>query len=387
VRGPLHGIPYAAKDLYATRGIRTTAHSANLRDFIPDFDAACVEQMTAAGAILLGKLSMHEFAFGGPAFDLPFPPARNPHDPEHLPGGSSSGSGVALAAGMCLATLGSDTGGSIRSPAAACGVVGLKPTFGRVSRFGSVGLAPSLDTCGPLAKTVEDCAILLEALAGFDPRDPTTSDVSAYRREAAATRMLRIAVPAELNVLMPKLSDAQSQAHQRAMEVLRAQGHEIVEVALPQPDLMYSVSRAIIFAEAYAMHAVRLRTTPENYGHITRERLIMGAFVEAGDYLAAKATQPYLTRLYDRFFGSTDVLMMPAAKGPAGRIDGVRHAPFSGGVEISHGFNVTGHPVLTVPFGTNGKLPLGTQLVSARYGEAQLLATGAVLERADRSVA
>ncbi|HEY4200291.1 MAG TPA: amidase [Devosiaceae bacterium] len=388
VRGPLHGIPYAAKDLFATRGVRTTAHSALLADFVPDFDAACVERMRDAGAVLLGKLAMHEFAFGGPAFDLPFPPARNPHDPNRVPGGSSSGSGVAVAAEMCLASLGSDTGGSIRSPAAACGVVGLKPTFGRVSRYGSVELAPSLDTCGPLTATVGDAETLLEALSGYDPRDPTTSNASPFRAEPAeaGARGMRIGIPSTLDELMPKLSAPQRQAYDSAIEALRVLDCEIIEVAPPEPALMFATSRAIIFAEAHAMHAARLRAIPEQYGSITRERLIFGQFVDASDYLAAKSAQPYLTELYERFFGEMDVLLMPATNGNPGRMDGERGGLFRNRVELPHGFNVTGHPVLTVPFGKHEGIPLAMQLIARRYSENLLFRAGRALEAGAREV-
>jgi aspartyl-tRNA(Asn)/glutamyl-tRNA(Gln) amidotransferase subunit A len=387
VRGPLHGIPYAAKDLFATRGVRTTAHSAHLEDFVPDFDAACVEKMRDAGAILLGKLSMHEFAFGGPAFDLPFPPARNPHDPDRVPGGSSSGSGAAMAAGMCLAALGSDTGGSIRSPAAACGVVGLKPTFGRVSRYGSVELAPSLDTCGPLAATVGDASTLLEALSGFDPRDPATSSASAFKAEPAdaEVRGMRIGIPSTLDYLMPNLSAPQREAFQAAVETLKTLDCEIVEVVPPEPELMFAASRAIIFAEAHAMHAGRLRTAPERYGSITRERLMLGQFVDAADYLAARSAQPYLTKQYERFFGGMDVLLMPATNGAPGRMDEARDTLFRNRIELSHGFNVTGHPVLTVPFGKDAGMPLAMQLVARRYGEDALFQVGQALESGARA--
>src|SRR5581483_6086840 len=170
-RGPLQGVPIALKDLYATKGIRTTAHSRVLLDWIPDYNSACTERLHDAGAILLGKLAMHEFAWGAPGFDTPFPPARNPWDISRAPGGSSSGSGAALAARLCFGALGSDTGGSIRSPAHACGITGLKTTYGLVSRYGVVPLSWSLDTCGPMARTVEDCAAMLDVIAGYDARD------------------------------------------------------------------------------------------------------------------------------------------------------------------------------------------------------------------------
>src|SRR5205807_6258906 len=177
-RGPLHGIPIAHKDIVETAGIRTTAHSKLLRDFVPQRDATIVRRLAAAGTILLGKTATHEFAMGGPSFDLPWPPARNPWNTDHFTGGSSSGTGAAVAAGFILGGSGSDTGGSIRLPAAYCGVTGLKPTYGRVSRYGVLPLAYSLDHVGPLAWSAEDCAILLQAMAGHDPADPASADIA-----------------------------------------------------------------------------------------------------------------------------------------------------------------------------------------------------------------
>ena len=176
-RGPLHGIPIALKDLYATKGIRTTCHSAVLENWIPDHDATTVTKLQEAGTVLLGKLGMHEFAFGGPSLDAPFPAVRNPWNRLHIPGGSSSGSGAALAAGFCFGALGSDTGGSIRTPSSHCGIVGIKPTYGRCSRYGVIPLSWSLDHTGPMARSVEDCAIMLQVLAGHDAKDNASANV------------------------------------------------------------------------------------------------------------------------------------------------------------------------------------------------------------------
>ena len=177
-RGPLHGIPIALKDLYCTKGIRTTCHSAVLENWLPDMTRRRSQSFEDAGTILLGKLGMHEFAFGGPSVDAPFPAVRNPWNTAHIPGGSSSGSGAALAAGFCYGALGSDTGGSIRTPSSHCGIVGIKPTYGRVSRYGVIPLSWSLDHAGPMARSVEDCAIMLQALAGYDAKDNASANVA-----------------------------------------------------------------------------------------------------------------------------------------------------------------------------------------------------------------
>jgi aspartyl-tRNA(Asn)/glutamyl-tRNA(Gln) amidotransferase subunit A len=197
-KGPLHGIPVALKDLYLTQGIRTTCHSAVLKDWVPDHDATAAEKLASAGTVLLGKLGMHEFAFGGPSVDAPFPAVRNPWNTDYVPGGSSSGSGAALAAGLCYGSLGSDTGGSIRTPSSHCGIVGIKPTHGRVSRYGVVPLSWSLDHAGPMARNVEDCAVLLQAIAGHDPKDPASANVAVPEFRAAlkqGIKGLRIGMP------------------------------------------------------------------------------------------------------------------------------------------------------------------------------------------------
>ena len=197
-RGPLHGVPIALKDLYMTKGIRTTRHSAVLQNWVPEVDATTVTKLQEAGAILLGKLGMHEFAFGGPSVDAPFPAVRNPWNTEHIPGGSSSGSGAALAAQLCFGALGSDTGGSIRTPASHCGIVGIKPTYGRVSRYGLIPLSWSLDHAGPMARSVEDCAIMLQAISGYDAKDPASANIAVPDFQSGlkdGIKRLRVGVP------------------------------------------------------------------------------------------------------------------------------------------------------------------------------------------------
>jgi aspartyl-tRNA(Asn)/glutamyl-tRNA(Gln) amidotransferase subunit A len=387
IRGPLHGIPYAAKDLYATAGVRTTAHSRHLIDHVPDHDAACVRRLREAGAILLGKTATHEFAFGGPADDLPFPPARNPWDPERIPSGSSSGSAVALAAGLCLGALGSDTGGSIREPSAYCGIVGLKPTFGRVSRAGVVRLADSLDHAGPMARSVDDCALLLQAIAGRDPADPASVDLPPPEPPSGAAGRLdgvRVGVLEDLADHMPALSPAQAAAQAEAVETFRRLGATIVPLRFPEARLASAAARAMLYAEAHALHAHRLRTAPDLYCRVTRERLTTGLFVEVGDYLAARAAQPRLIRTVDALLAEADVLALPATDGPAGRFADVRHVPFAGAPEVGIAFNVTGHPVLTLPCGDANGMPLGLQLVGNRFGEQALCAVGRAFEAVTR---
>src|ERR1051325_2253722 len=257
-RGPLQGVPIALKDLYATKGIRTTCHSALLEHWVPDYDATTVAKLHEAGVVLLGKLGMHEFAFGGPSVDAPFPAVRNPWNPAHIPGGSSSGSGAALAAGFCYGALGSDTGGSIRTPAAHCGIVGLKPTYGRVSRYGVVPLSWSLDHAGPMARSVEDCAILLQAIAGHDARDAASANVPVADFSAglhSGIKGLRVGVPRAgwfdeklgVDAATGKLVD-------QALEVLKNLGAAIVDLdGKPFAQARFA-NQTILLCEAYAYH-------------------------------------------------------------------------------------------------------------------------------------
>src|SRR5205823_3351345 len=285
---PLLGIPVAHKDFYLTRGVRTTAGSALLADFIPDEDATCVRRWQEAGTVFLGKLTTHEFAFGIQFPGHRFLPARNPWDLDHIPGGSSSGSGAALAAGLTVGALGSDTGGSIRGPAAFCGIVGLKPTYGRVSRAGVVTLSWTLDHTGPMARTVEDCALMLQALAGHDPADPASSrePVPDYAAGlGSGVRGLRVGVPREyfFHDVKPEVADA----FESAMGTLRRLGAEVRDVRIPSiwaaPAFM-----VIMLTEAFAYHARDQRERPELYGEVLREKLMAGALFTGDEYVQAQ---------------------------------------------------------------------------------------------------
>ena len=238
-RGPMHGIPYALKDIYCTKGIRTTSHSRTRADYVPDFDATTVTKLREAGAVLLGKLSTHEFAHGGPSFDLPWPPARNPWNRDYFTGGSSSGSGAAVAAGLAMAALGSDTGGSIRNPAALCGLIGLKPTYGLVSRQGLYTNSFSYDTAGPMTWTAEDCAIILGVISGHDPKDPASArrDVPDYRTGLhGGVKGLRIGLLRHLYETDVDSPDVAKTAMEAALAVFRRLGATIEDVQHPARD-------------------------------------------------------------------------------------------------------------------------------------------------------
>ena len=298
-RGPLHGIPIALKDLYATEGIRTTASSRVLLDWVPEEDAAVVGRLKDAGAVTLGKLAMDEFALYGPSFDTPFPPARNPWSLDRVPGGSSSGSGVAVAAGLCLGSLGSDTGGSIRSPASLCGIVGLKPTYGLVSRRGVLPLSWSLDHVGPLCRSVEDAALMLQAIAGHDPRDPASAkvDVPDYRgRLGHGAVNLRVGVPWRWFDAAGKVNSETQAAVREAIKVLQGLGMEVVEVDAAPFEASYDVSRMIVMAEAFTYHEQKIASHPELYGAGNRGLFRQGAFLTAADYIQAQRARSVIAR-------------------------------------------------------------------------------------------
>jgi aspartyl-tRNA(Asn)/glutamyl-tRNA(Gln) amidotransferase subunit A len=385
-RGPLHGIPYALKDIYDAAGLPTTAHSRLLRDNIPTEDAATTARLEAAGMILIGKLATHEFATGGPAWDTAWPPALNPWNVEHFPGGSSSGAGVAVAAGIVPMALGTDTGGSIRLPAAYCGVAGLKPTYGRVSRRGVVPLSFSLDHCGPLAATVQDCALTMQVLAGYDPRDPGAADepVPDYAaRLQNGVRGLRIGYAGAFN------DDAGVDAEQRAALdeaalVFASLGAIVEPVELPPIALFNACTRAISHAESFAIHQQDLRERPTLYARVTRERLMLGAFVSSAQYVQAQRLRRRLTAAVDALWARHDLLLCAAIPGAAPRMDAVETGPWRRHQQpITAVFNVTGHPALAQPCGVSaGGLPLALQLVGRNFAEATVLQAGHAYEQA-----
>ncbi len=384
-RGPLHGIPYGLKDIYDAAGLRTTAHSRLLLDNVAAADAATTARLEAAGMVLIGKLATHEFATGGPAFDLPFPPARNPWNTAHFTGGSSSGSGAAVAAGILPLAMGSDTGGSIRLPAAYCGTVGLKPTYGRVSRRGVVPLSYTLDTCGPLTWTVEDAALALQALAGHDPLDPGSADVPvpdycAGLRQGVSG--LRIGYARKFNE-DAGVGTEQEAALEGAAQLLAKLGAEVVEVDLPPNDQFQAVCRTISHSESFAIHAQDLRTRPELYARVTRERLMLGGFLTATQYVQAQRLRRILTAKVNSLLEECDALLTAVIPGPAPVLEETDDGPWRKEQPISSVFNVTGQPALALPcgFAASG-LPLSAQIVGRAFDEAMVLRIGHAYERA-----
>ncbi|HWL79479.1 MAG TPA: amidase [Roseomonas sp.] len=385
-RGPMHGIPYALKDIYDTAGIRTTCHSKLLAENVPQQDSVVARKLAEGGGVLLGKLATHEFALGGPSFDLPFPPARNPWNLENVTGGSSSGSGAAVAAGLVRMAMGSDTGGSIRGPAAYCGLVGLKPTYGLVSRRGVFPLSYTLDHCGPLAASVEDAAITTQLIAGYDPNDPASVDRPVPDLRAGLEKGvagLRIGLPRNLYRNAAELTPATSVALERLAESLAAQGAIVEEVTLPDYDLFSACGRVLMIAEAYAIHEADLRSRPLDYGALFLARVALGATLSAADYIQAQRLRRELSEAVNRVaLQRHDLLLTAMALGPAPRFD--EYPPDRAGpMNIqSIPFNVTGNPALSMPVGfSEDGLPLSAQLVARPFEEALLLRAGRAVEK------
>lgn len=377
-RGVLHGIPIALKDLYLTKGIRTTCHSAVLQDWIPAYDATAVAKLAEAGAVLIGKLGMHEFAFGGPSVDAPFPAVRNPWNVEHIPGGSSSGSGAALAAGLCYGALGSDTGGSIRTPSTHCGIVGIKPTYGRVSRHGVIPLSWSLDHAGPMARSVEDCALLLQAIAGYDGNDPASANVAVpdFRSSLhAGIEGMRVGVPRagwfDENLGVEPQTEA---VFDQALTVLGGLGAKIREIDGRPFALARKANQTILVCEAFAYHENTFQSMPMQFGAAVRRRMLEGAFLSAADYLAAQRARRVLTQRICAHFDSVDVFALPGAARPPDAFATMDPNEQNLRPNFTNPFNLAGLPAISVPCGfTPGDLPAGLQIVAAPFAEETAL--------------
>ena len=386
-KGPLQGIPYGLKDIYDTAGILTTCHSWLRMNNIPASDSAVEEKFRAQGAVLLGKLATHEFALGGPSFDLPFPPARNPWNTDHAPGGSSSGSGAAVAAGLMRIAMGTDTGASIRGPAALCGIVGIKPTFGLISRRGVFPLSYSLDHTGPLTFSVEDAAIALEVLAGHDPRDPGSANVAkpAFRGLLnAGAKGLRIGIPRNFFANAAGASLDVLAGIEAAAQALAAAGAIINDVTLPDYDEFSTCGRVIMFCEAFAIHEKDFRERPLDYGFNTWTRMMVGAFATAPDIIQAHRLRRELMHAVNAKLQDFDVLLTACSLNTAPRFDagGDWTSPSESPVQAMP-FNVTGHPAISMPTGlaSNG-LPMSVQLVGRHFDEPMLLRVASALEKA-----
>jgi aspartyl-tRNA(Asn)/glutamyl-tRNA(Gln) amidotransferase subunit A len=385
-RGPLHGIPIGLKDIYETAGVATTGHSKVMQDHVPKADAFSVKRLRAAGAIVMGKLATHEFALGGPSFDLPWPPARNPWDQSRFTGGSSSGTGAAVAAGLVLGGTGSDTGGSIRGPAAYCGLAGIKPTYGLISRMGILPLAFSLDHAGPMAWTAEDCAILLQAMAGHDPADPASADhpIPDYRAALhGEVKGLRIGLIRHFYERDNDANAATQAAIAVAAQTLEGLGCTVREATLSPLADWAACGMAIMQSEAYAIHEANLRARFTDYGEIFRDRMALAGLVTGADYVQALRRRRELIGELDRAMADLDVVLTAAAPSEAPPIDSVPKFAILERPSLTIAFNVTGSPAMSVCCGyTASGLPLSFQLVGKRFADATVLRLAHAYEQA-----
>jgi aspartyl-tRNA(Asn)/glutamyl-tRNA(Gln) amidotransferase subunit A len=381
-RGPLHGIPYAPKDILATKGIRTTNGSKVTPNWIPDHDCTIVSRLDDAGAVMLGKLNLLEFAMGSGVMSG-FGPARNPWDLAYSPAGSSSGSGVALAAYMTPLSVGTDTGGSIRGPANNCGIVGLKPTYSRVSRYGVTTLSWSLDHAGPMTKSVAANAEMLKVIAGIDPNDTTSSHLPVPDYTAALkgdVKGLRIGVPT--NYFFDGVNPQSSKAVHAALQTLRDMGATLVDVEIPHADLASGALWIIAMSDGAAFHEKRLKETPELFDPVILERLLAAKFYPATEYIKAQRIRTILMEEMRTVFSKCDVMAVPSGN-PAGKLDtpevaksdvkpGSKGGPRQGSTDIG---DMTGMPGIVIPCGfteTSPTLPLAIQFYGKPFDEATL---------------
>ena len=373
-KGPLHGVPVALKDIIDLAGVPTTAHSELLLDHVATADAFVTAKLKQAGAVITGKLSTHEFAIGGPAFDLPFPPARNPWNLEHHPGGSSSGAGTSVAAGMVPAALGSDTGGSVRNPASCCGIVGIKPTYGRVSRRGVIPLSFSLDNVGPLTRTVEDNALVLAAIAGHDPADPASAPraVDDYLTDLKrGVKGLKIGLIRHFYTHDTVADDEMAAGIENAATCLAGLGAEVTEIRLPPLEQYAACNRVILLSEAYAVHQKDLQSRPESYSATTRRRLLPGAFISAADYVNALRTREKLVAAFNNAMAGLDAAVTVSSHETPANLSDMQEVERTYGRQARAPFNLIGNPAIAVPSGfhSNG-LPLALQIVGRAFDEA-----------------
>jgi aspartyl-tRNA(Asn)/glutamyl-tRNA(Gln) amidotransferase subunit A len=384
--GALDGVPIAHKDIYETAGIPTTGHSRLLRDHVPRRDAATVAAWARGGAVMLGKLATYEFAMGGPSFDLPWPPARNPWDMSRFTGGSSTGTAAAVAAGIILGGTGSDTGGSIRLPAALCGIAGIKPTYGLCSRRGILPLAHSMDTAGPMAWTVEDCAILLQAMTGHDAEDPSSANRPAPDLLSGlgdGVRGLRIGIVRHFHEEDLPATTAVRAGIDDLAGVLRAEGAEIRDVTLPPLADFHAAGWVILMAEALAIHEPWLRTRIGDYGEILRERLALAVLITGGDYVQAQRRRRELCEAVAAVMRDCDLLVTAGQPREAPPLEQVTTWSTVETPNLTVPFNLTGQPVVSVCTGYGeGGLPIGAQIAGRPFEDATALRAGHAFERA-----
>ena len=389
-RGPLHGVPLGIKDLFDVAGVPTTMGSQILRHNVPTRDATVVERLKTAGAVILGKQNLHEFAFGITSENPHYGVVRNPWDLDRVPGGSSGGTAAAVAAGLCAAGMGSDTGASIRAPASFCGTVGLKPTYGRVSRAGALPLAWSLDHAGPLARSVADCALVLQAIAGFDSRDPGSSSEPVPDFAADLDRgvgSLRLGIPREyfFDIVEPEVR----RLFDLAVAALEGLGAQVEEVSLPHVEHAQVAGNVIMSSEAAAWHATWLRERPGDYGADVLQRIRGGLLVRATEYLHSQQMRALIQQDFAAAFQRVQVVLSPTVPlvappightlEPGGPLNVV---PRSIANRTTVPCNLTGLPAISVPCGFTGGLPVGLQIMGPAFAEPLVLRVAAAYEAA-----
>lgn len=386
-RGLLHGIPLALKDLIDTAGVRTTGGSRLLRDRVPTLDATVTTRLREAGAVLLGKQTLGEFAIGAPHPDDFFPPARNPWGLDRIPGGSSSGTGAAVAAGLCAGGLGTDTGGSIRNPAGYSGIVGLKPTYGLVSRRGVIPLAWTLDHVGPLARTVADAALLLQAIVGHDPADPTSANTAPSPAFLStlneSIKGIRIGVPRSFMESVEALVPEVLHTFDTALQVLRDLGAETCDVTLPLVEHAPTIQSTIMIAEAVAYHEPFLRTHRDHFGHGFQSAVLPGLFYTAADYIQAQRGRAVICRSIEDILERVDLIAIPTTVRTAPTFAEYEAMPANLRGLFTCTFNLTGQPSISIPCGFDSLgLPVGLLLSGRAFDEATILRAAQAYERA-----
>ncbi|ESR25356.1 amidase [Lutibaculum baratangense] len=378
--GPLHGVPVAIKDIIDVEGTPTTANSRVTVTECAAEDAFVVARLRRAGAVILGKTALHEFATGGPSFDLPWPPARNPWNQDHHPAGSSSGSGAAVAAGLAPAALGTDTAGSVRHPGTACGIVGMKPTYGAISRRGVFPLAQSLDYVGPMTRGVADNALLFDACVGHDGRDPTSArDARPVGPIDGGIEGMRIGVIEEFG---REARDEIAAAFTESCETLRRLGARLVPVEIPPLEDFADCGRLIIQAESFAIHKKWLQERYHDYGWRARTKILSGAFVDAATYLQAQKLRRVLCEELARAMRGLDAVVCVSSLEHPARIDDDEAVDATYDRQARTPFNLTGQPAISVPAGLSADgLPLGMQIVGRPFDELTVYRVAMALER------
>ena len=391
-KGALHGIPVAIKDIIYTEGTLTSGGSKVLADFVPDEDSTIVRRLDAAGAVLLGKLNLSEFAIGG-TIDHPFGTPRNPWNTDHTAGGSSSGSGIATAGGLCAGALGSDTGGSVRGPAGFCGIVGLRPTYGRVTRQGVLPMCWSMDTVGPMTRTVADCALMLNAIAGRDVLDVSSSSVPVPDYAATlngGVQGLRMGLPTEMFDYEGLAADVRDSV-MRAVSVLGEQGATAEEISLPLSANSGAVFIGTADVDCATYHADWLRTRGDDYDWSTRTRLESASLVPAWAYLRAQRARELIRRELMAALDKYDIIILPTGPVAAPTIEASTGRPggyYQGRLDLGRRrytspAALAGLPTLSIPSGfSDAGLPIGMQIIGRAFDEATLFRVGQAYEMA-----